>query len=221
MRVTKGGSRWKIPGRSSGWRKRRGSRRTGWCVRRGCLLAGEGPDTFGADSPHRLRLVEYAHQRGISDEELALATKERGDLLGIFHDLNAEGSAPRDLASAARAADIPDELFTVLADILAIEGIAVANDDDGVAAIDLLGKALSFGLPREALLQLIRVFADATERLANAEARIFHDYVHEQFRADGLSGRDLLEATDAIAKPPSAWRSPRSFTSTGADGTRR
>src|SRR5712671_608683 len=72
------------------------------------LLVGEGPDTFAADSLHRLRLVEYAHQRGISDEELALATQEQGDLLGIFHDLNAEGSAPRDLASAARAAGIPD-----------------------------------------------------------------------------------------------------------------
>jgi hypothetical protein len=103
------------------------------------LLGGEGPDTFGADSIHRLRLIGYAHQRGISDEELAQTTKEQGDLLGIFHDLNAEGSATRDLALAARAAGIPDDLFTELAGILAVEDTAAASDDD-VAAIDLLGR---------------------------------------------------------------------------------
>lgn len=47
----------------------------------------------------------------------------------------------------------------------------------------------------------MRVFADATERLAGAEVRIFHDHVHEQFRSQGLTGRELLGATDAIANP--------------------
>jgi hypothetical protein len=93
---------------------------------------------FAADSLYRLRLIEYAQQRGISDQELALATKEQGDLLGIHVDLAAEGSATRDLASAARAAGIPDELCTELADILAIEDTAAAG---GLQAIDIADPA--------------------------------------------------------------------------------
>ena len=50
-------------------------------------------------------------------------------------------------------------------------------------------------------MQIIRVFADATDRLADAVVRTFHDYVHERFRAQGLEGRQLLEATQAVGKP--------------------
>jgi adenylate cyclase len=31
--------------------------------------------------------------------------------------------------------------------------------------------------------------------------RTFHNYVHERFRADGLAGPDLLEATDRVGRP--------------------
>jgi class 3 adenylate cyclase len=31
--------------------------------------------------------------------------------------------------------------------------------------------------------------------------RTFHNYVHERFRAQGLAGRELLEATDKVGKP--------------------
>jgi adenylate cyclase len=51
---------------------------------------------------------------------------------------------------------------------------------------------------RDALLQLLRVYADNLERLAEAENRIFHDQVHEQFRTDGLSGRELMQASAGI-----------------------
>jgi class 3 adenylate cyclase len=44
-------------------------------------------------------------------------------------------------------------------------------------------------------------YADATDRLADAVVRTFHDYVHERFRAQGLEGRELLEATQAVGKP--------------------
>src|SRR5260370_7549726 len=47
----------------------------------------------------------------------------------------------------------------------------------------------------------MRIFADGTDRLADAVVRTFHDYVHERFRAQGLVGRELLEATRGVGRP--------------------
>lgn len=50
-------------------------------------------------------------------------------------------------------------------------------------------------------MQIVHVFADATDRLADAIVRTFHNYVHERFRAQGLTGPDLLAASEAVGKP--------------------
>ena len=172
--------------------------RLAWYAEAGLLLRDD--DGYADDSLHRIRLIRYAHQRGISDEELALVTKEQGDLLGVLEPLTPLGSTTHDLMTAATEVGVPAEMFAELQELMAVEDVHAGTDDD-VAALQLLAQALTLGLPREALLQLLRVFADTTDRLADASVRIFHDYVHEQFRVGGLSGRELIEATDAIAKP--------------------
>lgn len=64
-----------------------------------------------------------------------------------------------------------------------------------------LSKRWHWGMPRDALMQLIRVFADATDRLADAIVRTFHNYVHERFRTQGLTGPELLAASEGVGKP--------------------
>jgi adenylate cyclase len=144
--------------------------------------------------------VQYANRRGISDEELAAASKEQGDLLDVFEELAPGDLTPVDQRSAARQAGVPEQLRLEVAELLGLE-----NPDEGTQAdadaLALLGPALQLGLPAEAMSQLVRVYVELLERLADAENRIFHDHVHEQFRAAGLSGRALLEATNAVAKP--------------------
>ena len=103
---------------------------------------------------------------------------------------------------------MPPALLDELIHLLGLEDERDSVHQDDVDALNLLGQALDLGIPEEALLQLIRVFADATERLADAQVRIFHDHVHEQFRAAGLSGMQLLESTEAIAKPALALVEP-------------
>ena len=90
--------------------------------------------------------------------------------------------------------------MTELIEILGWDVDAMASSED-VGALGLFVQAVSTGLEREPLLQLIRVYADLLDRLADAEVRIFHEYVHEQFRAEGLSGPELLKATESLGKP--------------------
>jgi adenylate cyclase len=44
-------------------------------------------------------------------------------------------------------------------------------------------------------LPLLRVHADSLGRVAEADVRLFHFYMHERLRAAGLAGRDLITAT--------------------------
>lgn len=75
--------------------------------------------------------------------------------------------------------------------------------DDPVDQHDLhmLGKAkvaLEAGFPEAALVQLARAYADAQTRVAEAEVHLFHFYVHEGFKAAGLSGDELRESRRAV-----------------------
>ena len=172
-----------------------------WYAAAGLLHAErDAPDLFAADSLHRLRLIQHAHRRGISDEDLALAVKDQGDLLNVFEELDTGDLLDQSLVEVARSAAIPPRLLDELVDLLAVGDDDRATEEDA-AAVDLLNQALQLGVPEEALIQLIRVFVECTGRLADAEVRIFHDHVHDQFRAQGLAGRDLLAATEAVGKP--------------------
>ncbi len=58
--------------------------------------------------------------------------------------------------------------------------------------------ALEAGLPEAALVQLVRAYADAQTRVAEAEVHLFHFYVHERLRAAGVSGRELRRSGRSV-----------------------
>jgi class 3 adenylate cyclase len=164
------------------------------------LLHIDSPGVFAGDSLHRLQLIQHARRRGISDEDLAVAIKQQGDLLAVFEELEPGTVTEQTMVEVARDAALPDRVVGELIDVLGADDDAPATTDD-LNGLQLLQQALQLGVPEDALVQLIRVFAESTERLADAEIRIFHDHVHEQFRAQGLTGPELLAATEAIGKP--------------------
>ena len=165
----------------------------------GLLIRDAGGD-FDADALNRMRLIRFARDRGVEDEQLAAAVLAQGDLLGIFEGLSNAEPTEHTLQHAAAEIGLAADLMAELTGILSWDATAMATKED-VEALRLLVQAVNTGLDREPLLQLVRVYADLLDRLADAEVRIFHDYVHEQFRAHGLSGRDLLTATESLGKP--------------------
>jgi class 3 adenylate cyclase/YHS domain-containing protein len=164
------------------------------------LLHRQRDGEFEPDSLHRLRLIQFARTRGVSDDQLAAVTASQGDLLGIFGDAYASADASTDLATAAAGLGLDDDVIAELGGILDWGDVGAGTDAD-VAAVRVAAQALALGMPRDALMQMVRVFTDVMARLADAEVRTFHDYVHERFRAQGLAGPELLQATEGIAKP--------------------
>jgi adenylate cyclase len=163
------------------------------------LLHRQADGDFEPDSLHRLRLIQFARSRGFTDEQLAAATARQGDVLGIFDEPTPLDNVAKNLIDAARGFGLDDALIAELTEIL--DWDVDSGTESDIAALRILARALALGMPRDALLQIVRVLADTTDRLADAVVRTFHNYVHERFRARGLAGRELLEATQGVGKP--------------------
>jgi len=164
------------------------------------LLHRRPDGEFEPDSLHRLRLIQFARSRGVSDDHLAAAIATQGDLLRIFDELAPVSDATVNLVDVARELGLDDAMINELGEILDWNDVDAGTESD-VATLQVLVKALALGMPRDALMQMIRVFADATDRLADAIVRTFHNYVHERFRAEGLTGPQLLAASEGVGKP--------------------
>jgi adenylate cyclase len=157
---------------------------------------------FAADSLPRAALVQFAVQRGVTAEMIAASSAHQGDVLDRYVDqlgIAAEGRG-RLLEDVARDLEVEPEFFERVRRAAGLADQLDVGADD-VQAMRTLALVRSLGFPEEALLQLIRVFADSTTRIADAAVRTFHFYVHEQLRKQGLVGHALVAATNQRGEP--------------------
>jgi adenylate cyclase len=163
------------------------------------LLEGDG-QRFPVLDLERCRLILYAERRGIAPADVAEACRNQGDLLGQFVELLTGGTArrPQGIEDAAESSGLTSE---TLQRVWVASGLGDQEEayDDDLVALRTVGAVLAAGLPEDALLQLVRVFADALGRVAESESRLFHYYVHERLRAEGLEGDELNAATSAVS----------------------
>ena len=61
------------------------------------------------------------------------------------------------------------------------------------------GEVLESGFPLVAFLQLIRVYAQSIRKVADAEVRLFHLYVHEPMMQDGVEPLEMAEQMGSLA----------------------
>jgi len=159
------------------------------------LIGGEGAETFSPEDVQRARLVQLLLRRGFGIEAIAQADREEGFLARHVVMNFPEGVGPTySLAEAAErlglGVDVVRRFWEAAG--LAEQGELLYERD--VETLDGIKTGLHAGLPEEALLQLVRVYADTLGRVAEAESRIFHFYVHERLKALGLTGRQLADA---------------------------
>jgi adenylate cyclase len=170
--------------------------------RLGLLSGDDDGSRFPFEEIERARLIAYAERRGISSADIADACRTQGDVLGQFVALITGGMPrlghpPDDVADAAGLD--PDTLrrFWIASGL----GDQHEAYDEDIQSLRWLAVVRDAGLPEEALIQLVRVYADAIGRVAEAESRVFHYYVHERLRADGIEGEALTAATNSYSEP--------------------
>ena len=160
-----------------------------------------GTQTGGAFSPEdveRARLVQFSIRRGFTAETIAEADRKFGGLLhNQIEFLFPHGVGDRlPLPDAAATAGLAVEQARRV-----VEAAGISEDlrQDDVEMLKRAKHAYDVGFPEEALLELVRVHIDALGRVAEADVRLFHFYIHERLRAAGLSGPELVDATRAAS----------------------
>jgi adenylate cyclase len=149
------------------------------------------------------RVVARMRERGYSLEDLKDAGREGRLAFGFTEDLLAAGDgegATIPLADVAAETGLEPELIER---ILAILGTPKGREREltpaDAAAIRHCARVLAAGLPLVAFLQLVRVYAQSMRRIADAEVRLFHLYVHEPLIRDAVPELEMAAEMGDLA----------------------
>jgi adenylate cyclase len=146
------------------------------------------------------RVVARMRERGHSLADLKRAGREGRLAFGITEDLFSRPEEQMTVAEVARETDLEPELVERILAILGtpIERERLLNPND-VQALRHCARVLAAGFPLVAFLQLVRVYAQSLRRIADAEVRLFHLYVHEPLIRDGVPELEMAEEMGELA----------------------
>ncbi len=163
------------------------------------LRDGLIPPYDGSWSPAAVshaRIVARLRERGHSLQDIRQASDEGRLAFGYVEELFDTGEQAYSLAQASQETGLEPALIER---VMAALGTAPAQADrisaDDLRLLRYVSTVLEAGLPLVALLQLLRVYGQAMARVADAEVRLFHLYVHEPLIRSGATG---LETADEM-----------------------
>ena len=140
-------------------------------------------------------------ERGHSLAELRRAVREGRLAFGYVEDLLPGTRRDFTRGEAAERTGLEEALIERMMSLLgtptAIEG--TLNEQD-VDAMEQIGEVLRAGFPLVALLQLVRVYAQSIRKIAEAEVRLFHLYVHEPLIRQGVDALEMAEEMEGLAR---------------------
>jgi adenylate cyclase len=146
------------------------------------------------------RVVARMRERGHSLEELKRAGREGRLAFGFVEDLLPAAEEAATIEDVARETGLEPELIER---ILVILGTPLGRErrlsPEDVKALRHCARVLAAGFPLVAFLQLVRVYVQSMRRIADAEVRLFHLYVHEPMIRDALPELEIAEEMGELA----------------------
>lgn len=146
------------------------------------------------------RVVARMRERGYKLDDLKQAGRDGRLAFGSTEDFFADQSERVAIDDAARDTGLSEELIERIMVVLGTPtGRERTLTEVDVEAMRKLAEVADAGLPIEAVLQLVRVYAQAVRRIADAEVRLFHLFVHEPMMRDGLGAIEMSnEMSDLV-----------------------
>ncbi len=146
------------------------------------------------------RVVARMRERGHSLEELKQAGREGRLAFGFVEELLPSAEQQVTVEEVARETGLEPELIER---ILVILGTPLGRErllsPEDVKALRHCARVLAAGFPLVAFLQLVRVYVQSMRRIADAEVRLFHLYVHEPMIRDALPELEIAEEMGELA----------------------
>ncbi|MEX0620885.1 MAG: adenylate/guanylate cyclase domain-containing protein [Solirubrobacterales bacterium] len=167
----------------------------------------KGRWTAGAAA--QARVVARLRERGHSLEELKSAGKDGKLAFGFAEETFADRSPRVPIEQAVERTGLSEALIERIMVILGTpSGRERTLSELDVGALERFAAVTDAGLPIEAVMQLARVYAQSVRRIADAEVRLFHMFVHEPMIKDGLGAveiaeelNDVVQASSPVAVP--------------------
>jgi adenylate cyclase len=146
------------------------------------------------------RVVARMRERGHSLEELRQAGRQGRLSFGLAEDLFPRPSGQVTVEDVSEETGLEPELIERILVILGtpLERERVLNPED-VEAMRHCARVLAAGFPLVAFLQLVRVYVQSLRRIADAEVRLTHLYVHEPMIRDGVPELEMAEEMGDLA----------------------
>jgi len=145
------------------------------------------------------RVVARMRERGYTLEDLKSAGKEGRLAFGFTEELFSGSQETYSIEEAAADTGLEPELVER---ILVILGTPMGQRElskDDLTALRHCARVLAAGFPLVAFLQLVRVYAQSMRRIADAEVRLFHLYVHEPLIRDAVPELEMAEEMGELA----------------------
>ena len=147
------------------------------------------------------RIVARLRKRGHSLDEIRAASESGRLAYGFMEDLFPPRGETRSLEDAAELSGLEPALVERIwtsVGFPAPSGDEVSDDD--LQLLRYIAAALAAGFPLVAFLQLVRVYGQALARIADAEVRLFHLYVHEPLIRDAVPNLEMAEEMEGLAR---------------------
>ena len=162
------------------------------------------PQHDGAWTPAAIgqaRVVAKMRERGHSLQQIREATEQGKLAYSFLEELFPSDTRRYSVKQAAEIAGLDPALVTRL-----VSGLGITPErsdsvtEDELELLRYVAAVLQAGFPLVALLQLVRVYGQAMARVADAEVRLFHLYVHEPLMRSGSTGVETAEQMNAISR---------------------
>jgi len=167
-------------------------------VKDGIIPLGNGRWTPAAVA--HARIVARLRERGYSLDQLREAAHSGRLAYGYLEDLFPPPARTRSLAEASQETGLEPALIERIwsASGFSSESLDHIGEED-MQLLRYMTSVLDAGFPLVAFLQLVRVYGQALARIADAEVKLFHLFVHEPLMRDGVPGLEIAEAMEGLA----------------------
>jgi adenylate cyclase len=153
-----------------------------------------------ATAAAQARVVARMRDRGYSLEDLKSAGREGRLAFGFAEELFSEAEEKVSVSTVARETGLEPELIQRILVILGTPKGRQRNlTPDDADALRHCARVLAAGFPLVAFLQLVRVYVQSMRRIADAEVRLFHLYVHEPLIRDAVPELEMAEEMGDLA----------------------
>jgi adenylate cyclase len=167
----------------------------------GVIPGANGTSEWPRAAVAHARLVARMRERGHSLQEIREAAAEGKLAYGFLEDLFPDSSGGHSLADVAEQTGLEQALIERIWTGIGFPRSSLENlTDEDVQACRYIASVVDAGFPLVALLQLVRVYGQALARIADAEVRLFHLYVHEPLMRDGVPGLEMAEEMEDLAR---------------------